>query len=1377
MAARAAAPGPPPLPAAASGAGGASAATWGHPPQADPPLHRRGSSGEEGGGKSGSQERERHPSRQRPPPRRNKGRAYRGPVAAAAGDGNDDVEARAGDDPPVDDGGAYGADEEGENPALSSLLVRLRRFWAESGGVLAPVPLPGMGGGSGSAAVPPAVDPTRARNLLEAAAGDVDLAFGLYWDDYVASAARLDSGQGPVHGHGGDCDGKPPPLLAPERPPSPDPPAARSALAVAAASGGEDDVAVRRRLFHENGPPDPAASASSSAAGARPPLPAADANGALPQLQPPSRGGRQAHLPPPAVPGRGGGGVGVDIGIGVGVRAGEEDDVVPPVLRDDIAMRGGGALPAIAGAEGAVPPANAAAGDGGGDAAVAGGGGGRGGESVSISDDEMGGGGGGGGAPMPCRRGAVAAVAGAGAGGGADGPGLGPAARGPPARRRRSHRRAIAGGGAAGAVAVAHRRIVRDDVIVAAGGGVGANLAEGAVVPLRDPEQRRGGRPPQQRPRHGPDVSDDDDDIDVGDDDNGGRGDVERLGGGWPQESDAMMDNDGGVDNNAHGRGDGNCPRGDAPAREEEVGPGLGGRGSVNDNKNEENDDDDSSDEEYLRLTDDEGTTFDASDDNDMGDGGGSTERKIPRLVQPCGLLWMNQGFFRAEGEKESVGGGGARGMGSGGGDRTVSSSDDGAAEGTVAPYLRPAPEACPIPRAWLSAGFSPSPCATGPALCAPPEEEATRLRRRAQGAAGRRCGSAMGAPPAGPPPVPPFHCGGATALLSIVTALLHSGASVQGREANCNSNRTPWADLTEERRKRDYDSRLADALAALLHVAATAAADRRSRAVASVEQGMSRGKKEKKRGRKGGRDLAPSKMHCRKRKRREGGLSGSATSGVAVNRGAASVVDDHRYFVHEDRGGGHVDDMKEEEEEEEEEEDLPKIHADQMKLQHMRRRINLCPVGCWEEDPGTGEPKMPSLSDMDEDEDGDHSHHGSNVRFAISYTNIQDLRAYVLNNIRSFLAPGGCALFLETVVRIHGVRRVDRMVRQARRRAAGFSGTAKALPRCGLLGCSCHERQIHKWMNPTVQGVAGDERRDSSDSSTPPGHECFSTELLSLILTGSVETDLCGDWSTGGLGFGILTMDRTDASATSVELRHPPKPVWLVRGLKCFSVLWLDVNNTSSQDDKSNWFMTSSSLSSRSISSNSFYLAHWNCWYGVTNKTRMRIITSRRDWVSPHARLRSCSATDSTLKTRTVTQAITERMRNNKKSMRSGIIKSFNIISTDEGEHEKREITNEEIESVIVNQEDKAHYPGDYCRWRFEMGVPHEEKMDVDATSSVVPQSSCNSHWIPYYRLGDRDREVVDWKLGPRITAVVRSRWPGASVDQFTPSGLAPVV
>ena len=72
--------------------------------------------------------------------------------------------------------------------------------------------------------------------------------------------------------------------------------------------------------------------------------------------------------------------------------------------------------------------------------------------------------------------------------------------------------------------------------------------------------------------------------------------------------------------------------------------------------------------------------------------------------------------------------------------------------------------------------------------------------------------------------------------------------------------------------------------------------------------------------------------------------------------------------------------------------------------------------------------------------------------------------------------------------------------------------------------------------------------------------------------------------------------------------------------------------------------------------------------------------------------------------------------------------------------------------------------------RWRFHFGS--------DSTSGATTSelSASDDGWIPFYRLHGRQRLIVEMKLAPLICGVIRSRWPMATVRDFS-AGKVPIV
>jgi hypothetical protein len=132
------------------------------------------------------------------------------------------------------------------------------------------------------------------------------------------------------------------------------------------------------------------------------------------------------------------------------------------------------------------------------------------------------------------------------------------------------------------------------------------------------------------------------------------------------------------------------------------------------------------------------------------------------------------------------------------------------------------------IPYTWLNHGFHLSECGTGLVVKTPTAEDISFLAWRQ-----RNLGTQRNDLP------PPIHCMGITSILSLVTSLLYSGATIQGDVITCSSAQKPWSHLTLEERKNQFDDRLTDALSALVFLAAKASQKRKQRALRLLQNRM----------------------------------------------------------------------------------------------------------------------------------------------------------------------------------------------------------------------------------------------------------------------------------------------------------------------------------------------------------------------------------------------------------------------------------------------------------------------------------------------------------------------------------------------------------
>jgi hypothetical protein len=349
-------------------------------------------------------------------------------------------------------------------------------------------------------------------------------------------------------------------------------------------------------------------------------------------------------------------------------------------------------------------------------------------------------------------------------------------------------------------------------------------------------------------------------------------------------------------------------------------------------------------------------------------------------------------------------------------------------------------------------------------------------------------------------------------------------------------------------------------------------------------------------------------------------------------------------------------------------------------RLKKMQHKLRVIPTCRWRDDSSTSVVRQ---------EDGPRL---QSIKVASSDTNIQDIRAYVLSTMPCLTDIGGLALILETILRIHGRGVVARMVEKARREAqqqipnSSSLDTNSTLNKKGsLICCTCADRQ-KAWLEEHPMSQTGANKPEMSRfmDSTPPGHECMTVELFSLLVTGRVYSTWKG-WSTKGLGFGVL-LDKP--GLVGWQLARPEKPVWVLRGETCFSVVWLeDVDHTVPRD-----------ISKLDRPGTTLSLTHWNCWYGQRNKSELRLHTAPAKWEPP------------TFSKKLAMSFPTEQQCHSSSHVTSPLAKSLllerrrkiqsNVVSADEHEaNEEKElhnrITDEEMNQTKSHPEDEHFYPG----------------------------------------------------------------------------------
>jgi hypothetical protein len=243
--------------------------------------------------------------------------------------------------------------------------------------------------------------------------------------------------------------------------------------------------------------------------------------------------------------------------------------------------------------------------------------------------------------------------------------------------------------------------------------------------------------------------------------------------------------------------------------------------------------------------------------------------------------------------------------------------------------------------------------------------------------------------------------------------------------------------------------------------------------------------------------------------------------------------------------------------------------------------------------------------------------------------------------------------------------------------------------------------------------------------------------QLLSLLLTGEARSSY-QNWSGDTFGIGLLRMNNNDDTPNNQMLR-PLKQIWLCQGDTGYSTLFLQKKNLIGKED------------SLDQPGKGFQLAHWNCW--SAELSTMQVISTLLEAES----ISNTVSEDSEDEGKRVLDSISARIR---KEHKRNLASSTN--GSDEG---SSPITAEELKSIKSHPDDEKYYPGQYRRWRFHFGSTGSE--------SVIPVDA----WIPFYRLRGRQRMSIEMKFAPRIVALVRSRWPMATVRDFSPSGQYPIV
>jgi hypothetical protein len=542
------------------------------------------------------------------------------------------------------------------------------------------------------------------------------------------------------------------------------------------------------------------------------------------------------------------------------------------------------------------------------------------------------------------------------------------------------------------------------------------------------------------------------------------------------------------------------------------------------------------------------------------------------------------------------------------------------------------------VPRTWLSAGFSLSECASGLCVKPPSEDDLSFFAWSRQ--------IQRNVPP------PPYHCRSLTAIMSVVTATILTGASIQAGGVTTASARTPFYQLNKEERAREYEARLSDALSALLWIAVQASVARKKLALKAV--------------------------------------SSSVEKQVAKN-----------------------DEL-------------------QVEWNRLQYKLGLIPTCNWNADPNTGEIRI-------EDD--------TPLQLVTSLIHVEDVKCYVSSNIKMFLASGGVALFLETLLKIHGKGAITKMLH----RSEGKS----------LIRCTCEERHTRKLQEIRQRNLLSGRSAPAlvvpssnalKTDTTPPGSECISVEMISLLLTGKIHSSWRG-WDTGPLEFGLLTTPTTPEFFVDKRLSRPKKPVWILLGPTCYSVVY-----TVGCPEQGSLF------AHHDVPGTVAHMRHFNSWYGQRRSTCFRLTVGRSDdslstdWVKGGTTVADIHELPSV-------RLLRERMKARAQAEKDRY--GAEVVSPE------LLFTQQELDGVVAHPDDPKFYPNQFKLWRYDICPTVEAGDDENQDQKRRAQT-----WTPYCRLASRGKLLVEAKLGPALHRILLTRWPRTSVfDRFEPSDPDPVV
>ena len=752
---------------------------------------------------------------------------------------------------------------------------------------------------------------------------------------------------------------------------------------------------------------------------------------------------------------------------------------------------------------------------------------------------------------------------------------------------------------------------------------------------------------------------------------------------------------------------------------------------------------------------------------------------KIPP-VEPMDFLWGTETSPKSHGENETNE------------DNDISPSSSPqrkkkkAEDGSPAPPAGPPPdEKQPgeddspplVPVTWMRAGLKPPPLQTnrcGLSCRSPDEEDIGYLLWKQQMPKSANQIKLE----------PPYHCRSVTLLPAIVTALIQAGVTVvQERRPSphvtCQTTLTPYYELSPFQQARQHESRLVDALTALLVIAAQASKQRKAKALERIEKEHQEKFMKQEQDDDDADYSTPIKQEKMVKQDQED-IKNMTTADMVMNRVKRGSV------KQENDGSDGLAKKKQSKKYTGSKSTLKKNNdVDNndwnSKWQKLRSKLNLCPTCWWEKE---------SNSNNNNNNANPPQNNGNVLpdpetafKIPVSYTHICDLRAYVKSNLDAFTSTGGCFLFLQTILQIHGKEAVQRMVQAAREKEnAQCKDSGNIIP--PLIRCQCQARyqtkqQEHRmkaWPAPKTTKKSNEVKEDAGNDEIC--NDCASVELVSLLLTGRVYSSWKG-WSTSmapfaNLGVGLLT-DQPDQVGRG--LTRPLKPIWIIKGPSQYSVMWLNERNSAGV------------LNAPGFVAN---MSHWSCWYGSAkqyNKTDFRFMAGKEDIHTMHKQLNSTESEEDQKKKAALeidtesspSKGNTSDKENSKFSptlsllnkRRERQMQADSNLKVTESVHASLIFTKADLDRVRVHPDDGKFYD-DYRLWRYDIVEDEETEKLENAREDSKPRGD---HWTPFHRLSKVNQSLVETKLGPKLMVVLRTRWPGAKIDRMEPASPLPLV